>query len=69
MMLQGPDSTVRIEVLGDELRRLREASGLTLAQVGERIGLSISHLSRLESGNRPQSVEDVAALLVVYSAA
>ncbi len=66
MMLQGPHSTVRIEVLGDELRRLREVSGLTLAQVGARTGLSISHLSRLESGKRPQSVEDVAALLVVY---
>ena len=53
-------------MLGDELRRLREVSGLTLAQVGARTGLSISHLSRLESGKRAQSVEDVAALLVVY---
>ena len=43
-----------------------ELSGLTLAQVGERTGLSISHVSRLETGKRPQSVEDVATLLVVY---
>lgn len=66
MLLTDSDSTVRIEVLGEELRRLRELSGLTLAQVGERTGLSISHVSRLETGKRPQSVEHVATLLVVY---
>lgn len=66
MVLNGPDSTVRIEVLGDELRRLREAAGLTLAQVVERIGLSQGHLSKMETGKRPQSVEDVASLLTLY---
>src|SRR5262245_57523070 len=66
MLLTVSDSTVRIEVLGEELRRLREVSGLTLAQVSERTGLSISHVSRLEAGKRPQKVEDVAALLVAY---
>jgi transcriptional regulator with XRE-family HTH domain len=66
MMLQGPDSTVRIEVLGEELRRLREACGLTLAQVVARIGMSESHLSRLESGKRVPRPEDVSALLVIY---
>lgn len=66
MTLNGPDSTVRVEVLGEELRRLREACGLTLAEVTARIGISESHLSRLELGRRPQSVEDVSALLVVY---
>jgi transcriptional regulator with XRE-family HTH domain len=66
MTLQGPDSTVRIEVLGEELRRLREAAGLTLTQVVEQIGIHYSHLSRLETGKRPPNVADVAALLVVY---
>lgn len=66
MLLTESDSTVRIEVLGEELRRLRELSGLTLAQVSERTGLSLSHVSRLETGKRAQSVEDVATLLVVY---
>lgn len=66
MTLNGPDSTVRVEVLGEELRRLREACGLTLSEVTARIGISESHLSRLELGRRPQSVEDVSALLVVY---
>jgi transcriptional regulator with XRE-family HTH domain len=65
-MLQGPDSTVRIEVLGEELRRLREACGLPLSQVVARIGMSESHLSRMELGKRAPSPEDVSALLVVY---
>jgi transcriptional regulator with XRE-family HTH domain len=66
MMLQGPDSTVRIEVLGEELRRLREACGLTLTQVVSRIGISESHLSRMEMGKRAPTPEDLASLLVVY---
>lgn len=66
MMLQGSDSTVRIEVLGEELRRLREACGLTLADVVARIGISESHLSRWEKGKRVPGPEDVSALLVIY---
>lgn len=66
MMLQGPDSTVRVEVLGEELRRLREACGLTLSQVVSRIGISESHLSRMEMGKRAPSPEDISALLVIY---
>jgi transcriptional regulator with XRE-family HTH domain len=66
MMLQGSDSTVRIEVLGEELRRLREASGLTLSEVVARIGISESHLCRFENGRRVPSAEDVSALLVIY---
>jgi transcriptional regulator with XRE-family HTH domain len=66
MTLQGPDSTVRIEVLGEELRRLRDAAGLKLTQVAEQVGFHYSHLSRMETGKRPASPEDVASLLVVY---
>jgi transcriptional regulator with XRE-family HTH domain len=66
MMLPASDSTVRIEVLGEELRRLREACGLTLAEVVARIGISESYLSRFEKGRRVPSPEDVSALLVIY---
>ncbi len=66
MMLRGPDSTVRIEVLGEELRRLRAESGMTLSQVVHRIGISESHLSRMEVGKRAPSPEDLSALLVIY---
>jgi transcriptional regulator with XRE-family HTH domain len=64
--LQGPDSTVRIEVLGEELRKLRARSGMTLSQVVQRIGISESHLSRMEMGKRAPSPEDLSALLVIY---
>jgi transcriptional regulator with XRE-family HTH domain len=66
MMLPASDSTVRIEVLGEELRRLRDACGLTLADVVTRIGMSESQLSRIEKGKRIPSPEDVSALLVIY---
>jgi transcriptional regulator with XRE-family HTH domain len=45
---------------------LREACGLTLAEVVSRIGISEPHLSRFEKGKRVPSPEDVSALLVIY---
>ncbi len=66
MVLHASDSTVRIEVLGEELRRLRDACGLTLTDVVTRIGISESQLSRVENGKRLPSPEDVSALLVIY---
>ncbi len=39
--------------LGAELRALREAAGLTLAQIAERTGLDEAALTRLESGHNP----------------
>jgi transcriptional regulator with XRE-family HTH domain len=66
MMMRRPESTVRVEVLGGELRRLRDASGLTLFEVAELVGMSQGHLSKLETGKRAQQVEDVASLCTVY---
>ena len=66
MTLNGPDSTVRVEVLGEELRRLREARGLTQTEVARRIGCHESHLCKMEMGERAQHVEDVASLLAIY---
>src|SRR5690348_5642730 len=66
MMLPASDSTARIEVLGEELRRLRDACGLTLTEVVARIGMSESQLSRIEKGKRVPNPEDVSALLVIY---
>jgi transcriptional regulator with XRE-family HTH domain len=39
-----------VEVLGKKLRALRTARGLTLVQLGEKIGLSASYLSQVERG-------------------
>ncbi|MFB9908647.1 helix-turn-helix domain-containing protein [Allokutzneria oryzae] len=61
-----PDPTLRGQELGEELRRLRVAAGLTLAEAGERIDASSSKLSRIESGKRYARLEDVAALLALY---
>jgi len=41
---------VREPSLGERLRRLRKAKGLTLAQLAERVGRSEGYLSRLERG-------------------
>ena len=66
MMMRQPESTVRVEVLGAELRRLREAAGLTLQEASERVGISLGQLSKLETGKRTQRLEDVASLCTVY---
>ncbi|MBL7493725.1 helix-turn-helix domain-containing protein [Frankia sp. AgB1.9] len=64
MPRRGP--SVRSRGLGAELRDLRTALGLTSRAVAEQLGWSPSTLSRLESGQRGISPEDIAALLVVY---
>lgn len=55
--------------VGHELRRLREAAGLTGDQVIERIGwASASKLSRLENGRSRPDPQDVLDLLDLYGA-
>jgi transcriptional regulator with XRE-family HTH domain len=60
------ESTVRNKLVGEELRRYREAAGLKLAEACPHVGLDPSQLSRLENGKRPPKCEDVAGLLAVY---
>lgn len=66
MGLREPDSTVRLELLGEELRAHRERAGLSLAAVTAQVGISTSKLSRMENGRRPQRLDDIAALLTAY---
>ncbi|WP_328343188.1 helix-turn-helix domain-containing protein [Micromonospora sp. NBC_00421] len=64
-----PSPILRRRRLGSDLRRLREAAGLTGDQVIERIGwASASKLSRLENGRSRPDPEDVRALLDLYEA-
>ncbi|MEU8297703.1 helix-turn-helix transcriptional regulator [Micromonospora sp. NPDC048909] len=64
-----PSPILRRRRLGTELRRLREAAGLTGDQVIERIGwASASKLSRLENGRSRPDPEDVRDLLDLYGA-
>lgn len=60
--------TVRRRTLALELVRLREAAGLTMAQAAEQVGISPSHLSRVERAEVGVSVPVVKGLLAAYSA-
>jgi transcriptional regulator with XRE-family HTH domain len=48
--------------VGREVRRWRQARGLTLAQVGERSGLNIGYLSQIENEKAVPSLEALAAI-------
>jgi transcriptional regulator with XRE-family HTH domain len=61
-----PGSTVRRLVLGAQLRRLREASGVSREEAGYAIRSSGSKISRLELGRVGFKERDVADLLTLY---
>jgi transcriptional regulator with XRE-family HTH domain len=52
--------------LGTELRRLRKQRQLTLAEVGEASGLSVSFLSDIERGRTRPSLDTLEKLAYVY---
>lgn len=58
--------TVRRRRLGSELRKLREARGLTAEEVAAKLLVSQSKISRLENGRRSISQRDVRDLCEVY---
>ncbi|MBV9384472.1 MAG: helix-turn-helix domain-containing protein [Streptosporangiaceae bacterium] len=58
--------TVLRIALGAQLRRLREASGLTTAEAAEAIRATHSKISRLERGRSAARQRDVADLLSLY---
>ena len=58
--------TVQRMMLGDRLRRLREAAGITPDQAGYEIRASRSKISRLECGRVGVKERDVADLLTLY---
>ncbi|WP_324290287.1 helix-turn-helix domain-containing protein [Streptomyces antarcticus] len=51
---------------GAELRRLREASGLTTTQAADRMLVSQSKISHLENGHRAANPRDVRELCAIY---
>jgi transcriptional regulator with XRE-family HTH domain len=58
--------TLRRMRLGSELRRLREASGLTIHQVAEELYCSRSKVSRIETANVSATPRDVRDMLALY---
>lgn len=49
-----------------KIRHLRKEKGLTLRELGEKINLNYSHLSRLESGKKTPNVQVIELLASFY---
>jgi len=64
--MAGPGPTVRRRRLASELRRLREADRLTIEQVAERMEVSSSKISRIETARVSPTTRDVRDLLDIY---
>jgi transcriptional regulator with XRE-family HTH domain len=58
--------TVGRRRLGLELRRLREAAGVTIDAVADRLECSSSKISRIETGHTSATPRDVRDMLAVY---
>lgn len=56
----GADPQVKRQVLGAELRRLRDMAGISGRELADRIGISQSKVSRIESGATMPSAVQVA---------
>ncbi|QNE74937.1 helix-turn-helix domain-containing protein [Streptomyces finlayi] len=59
-------STVLGRQLGDELRRMREAAGLTTAQSAEALDCTKGKISRIENGRVAVRLPDLTAMLHAY---
>ena len=59
--------TVRRRELGALLRALRTAKGLTVEQAAERLMISASKLSRMETGHGIATARDIRDLCELYS--
>jgi transcriptional regulator with XRE-family HTH domain len=63
-----PGPTVARMILGQHLRRLREAAGVTPDQAGYEIRASRSKISRMENGQVGFKERDIRDLLMLYGA-
>jgi transcriptional regulator with XRE-family HTH domain len=63
---ENPNPSVRSRQVANQLRTLREAAGMTGAEVAKLLGMSASKVSRIETGHRMLSVDVVATLLGLY---
>jgi transcriptional regulator with XRE-family HTH domain len=66
--VQCNNPTVRMQELGNGLRKLRTQAGFTLDDAASVIHCSASKLSRLETGHRKAPLDDIACLLGLYRA-
>ena len=59
-------TSVRSRQVANQIRRLREQAQLSCSEVARTLGLSVSKVSRLETGVSGLQAEDVAAMLGLY---
>ena len=62
------DRDPALEAVGPRLRALRQQRGATLAELSAVTGISVSTLSRLESGGRKPTLELLLAVARAYQA-
>ncbi|BCB80547.1 helix-turn-helix transcriptional regulator [Phytohabitans flavus] len=65
-MTERRSPTIRRRRLGAELRRRREAAGVTIEGVAERLECSASKVSRIETGHTTATPRDVRDMLEIY---
>lgn len=65
-MTERRSPTIRRRRLGAELRRRREAAGVTIENVAERLECSASKVSRIETGHTTATPRDVRDMLEIY---
>jgi transcriptional regulator with XRE-family HTH domain len=61
--------TIRRRRLGAELRRHRDAAGVTIDVVADQLGCSASKVSRIETGHTSATPRDVKDMLDIYGVA
>ncbi len=66
-MAEQVSPVVRGRRLAAELRRLREAAGLTIRQVAEQLECSTAKLSRIENGQVSVRIQDAREMLDLYA--
>lgn len=59
-------TSVRSRQVANQIRRLREQAQLSCSEVARTLGLSVSKVSRMETGVTGLRAEDVAAMLGLY---
>ncbi|MBO4204560.1 helix-turn-helix domain-containing protein [Micromonospora echinofusca] len=65
-MTERRSPTIRRRRLGAELRRQREAAGITIEVVAEHLECSASKISRIETGHTSATPRDVRDMLQIY---
>jgi transcriptional regulator with XRE-family HTH domain len=65
-VIQRQSPTIRRRRLGAELRKHRDAAGVTIDVVADRLGCSASKISRIETGHTSATPRDVQDMLDIY---